>query len=67
MAHIRDEVHPVPSSKRPTRKVTAGALAGAVTIIGVYVAGLFGAEVPAEVASSVTTVLTFAAGYVVRD
>lgn len=51
----------------PTRKVTAGALAGAVTIIGVYVAGIFGADVPAEVASSITTLLTFVAGYIVKD
>lgn len=55
------------ASRQPTRKVTAAALAGAVTIIVVYVAGLFGADVPAEVASSVTTLLTFVAGYFVRD
>jgi len=63
MAHIRDEVGP---SKRPTKKVTAGGLAGAVTTLAVFAAGQFGVEVPPEVASSATVVLTFAAGYLVR-
>ncbi len=57
-------IQPTPT---PTRKVTAGALAGAVTIIAVYVAGLFGADIPAEVASSITVLLTFAASYIVKD
>ena len=51
----------------PTRKVTAGALAGAVTVIGVAIAEAFGVVVPAEVASSITTVLAFVASYFVRD
>lgn len=51
----------------PTRKVTAGALAGAVTILAVFVFGQFGVDIPAEVSSSVTVLLTFAASYVVRD
>lgn len=61
MAHI------TPASKKPTRKVTAGALAGAVTTIGIAVARAFDVEVEPEVASSVTVVLTFAASYVVHD
>lgn len=57
----------VTTSKRPTRKVGAGALAGAVTIIGVWIAGQFGLDVPGEVGSAITTVLTFGASYMVRE
>ena len=67
MAHIRDEVHPQPVSKRPTKKVTAGALAGAVTTLGIAVARSFDVVVEPEVASAATVVLTFAASYVVHD
>lgn len=67
MAHIRQEVHPQPPSKRPSRKVTAGALAGALVTIAVYVGELFEVQVPAEVAASAVTVLTFATSYLVRD
>ena len=54
-------------SKKPTRKVGAGALAGAVTVIGVFIAESLGADIPAEVASSITTILAFAASYLVPD
>lgn len=47
----------------PTSKVFAGGAAGAVSIILVYVAGLFGLAVPAEVASAFTVLLSFAASY----
>ena len=60
MAHVTP-------TKTPGRKVGAGALAGAVTVIGVYVAESFGAEVPPEVASAVTTVLSFVTSYLVRE
>lgn len=49
--------------EKPVAKVTAGALAGAVTVILVWVAGLAGVEIPPEVASAITTVLSFIAGY----
>ncbi len=65
MAHVREPRNQ--PSPLPTRKVTAGALAGAVTVIGVAVAEAFGLVVPAEVASSVTTVLAFIASYFVKD
>ena len=48
------EIHP---------KVAAGSLAGAITIIIVFVAEKLGLEVPAEVASAFTVILSFAAGY----
>ena len=47
----------------PRPKVVAGGVAGALTVVVVYVAGLFGLDVPAEVASSFTVLVSFAAGY----
>ena len=44
----------------PTRKVGAGAVAGAITIVGFYVLGeLWDIHPPAEVGAAVTTLLTF--------
>ena len=53
---------PGPSLK-PVKKVTAGGVGGAVVVIAVYVAGLFGVEVPAEIASAATVLVGFGAGY----
>lgn len=47
----------------PVNKVWAGGAAGAASVILVYVAGLFGLAVPAEVASAFTVLLSFAAAY----
>lgn len=44
-------------------KVRAGSLAGAVSILIVFFLSEVGVEVPPEVASAITTVLSFAAGY----
>ena len=50
----------------PDRKVTAGALAGAVTVIGGWALREFaGVDLPAEVASAATTILTFGVAYFV--
>ena len=55
-------------SATPTRKVGLGAVAGALTIIIVWVASDFGGiDVPAEVASAFTAILTFATSYFVKD
>jgi len=55
----------------PTRKVGAGALAGAVSIVLVWTLNnlvLTGpTKITGEVASAITTILTFAVGYFVRD
>lgn len=48
----------------PKPKVLAGGAAGAFTIIVVWVAGMFGIDVPAEVASAFTVLVSFAAGYI---
>lgn len=50
------------------RKVGSGALAGALSIILVWVIKTFGGhELPAEVASGVTTVMTFVTSYFVTE
>lgn len=56
------------NGNRPTRKVGAGALAGAVSIIAVWVLRqFFDIEVPGEVASAGTTVLTFGTSFFVSE
>jgi hypothetical protein len=52
---------------KPVRKVGAAGLAGAVSVILVWVATLAGVEMPAEVAAAITAVLAFGAGYLVPD
>ena len=46
-------------------KVQAAGWAGAVTILLVWVAGLFGLDVPPEAASAFTVLVSAVAGYVV--
>ena len=50
----------------PTNKVAAGTLAAAVSVLLVWVLGIW-VEVPAEVASALTTVLGFVAAYFVPE
>lgn len=45
-------------------KVKAGGVAGAVSILIVFFLGQVGVEVPAEVASAITTVISAIAGYI---
>jgi hypothetical protein len=47
----------------PQPKVVAGGVAGAFTIVLVWIAGELGVDVPAEVASAFTVLVSFAAGY----
>ena len=52
----------------PSRKVGSAALAGGLSIILVWAIKQFGhVEIPPEVASGITTVLSFITGYVVED
>ena len=51
----------------PNRKVGAGLLAGAFTIILVWAVGMAGVKVPAEVASAFTTILSFLTSYFVVE
>lgn len=52
---------------KPTRKVGAAGLGGAAAVIIVWVVGAFGVDVPAEVASAFSTVLGFAAGWLITE
>jgi len=53
------------SSAAPIRKVWVGAIAGAATTIVVWVLSLAKVDVPAVVASAITTILTFVISYLV--
>jgi hypothetical protein len=53
-------------SPSPTVKVAAGSTAGAVSVVLVYAIGLVH-QVPAEVGSALTVIVTFLVGYLVRD
>lgn len=44
-------------------KVAAGAIAGAIVTVAIYLLSLFGVTMPGEVAAALTTLLTAAAGY----
>ena len=53
-------------SRKPTKKVAAAGTAGAASIVLVWLLGQAGVEVPAEVASALTTLIAFAGGYLKR-
>lgn len=58
---------PKSSSITISRKVAAGGLAGSLTIILVWVLNTaIGVDVPPEVASAFTTILTFGTGFIVN-
>jgi hypothetical protein len=50
----------------PTTKVAAGSTAGAISVVLVYVLG-FVHQVPAEVGSAITVIVTFLVGYLVKE
>lgn len=52
---------------QPTQKVAAAGIGGSLSIVLVYILGQFGLEVPPEVASAVTALVSFGAGYLVRE
>lgn len=51
----------------PYPKVQNAGIAGAVTVLVVWVAGLVGLDVPPEVASAFTTLVAFGAGYLTHE
>jgi hypothetical protein len=55
----------------PSRKVGASALAGALSVVVVWVLNTFvltgAVKITGEVASAITTIFTFAVGYMVRE
>ena len=55
-------------TRLPTRKVTVGAMAGAVVAIAAWASKAYAAvEIPADVAIALTTLLTFVVQYFVPD
>lgn len=55
-------------TRKPTNKVTAGVLAGAVVTILTFVAGqFFGVSVSPEVATGLTTFVTFVVSYFTKE
>lgn len=62
MATVKQE------SPLPTRKVTAATLAGAATVLIVWLAGDFGGvEIPPEAASALTVFFSLLFGYFVKE
>lgn len=52
----------------PTRKVSAVGIGGAISIIFIYLVGaVFNVELPSEVASALTLIISFLSGYLVKE
>jgi hypothetical protein len=51
----------------PTTKVAAGGIAGALTVLVVWILGLLHVTVPPEVASALTVMITFISSYLVKQ
>lgn len=49
---------------KPSSKVATAGLAGAASVMLIWILGQMSIRVPAEVGSAMTTLLSFAAGYV---
>lgn len=55
-------------SAAPTNKVSAAGIGGSVSVVLIWLVNtVFEIEVPAEVAASIATVISFASGYIVRE
>jgi len=52
---------------KPKPKVAAGTLAGALTVMAVWIASLFGAEIPGFVAAAMVTILGFIVAWFVPE
>lgn len=63
---IQDETVNQPTAA-PTNKMVAVGVSGALTVVLVYVLGEFGVDMPVEVASAITVLISFASGYMTRN
>ncbi len=55
-------------SSAPTNKVAAGGIGGSISVVILYlIETIFDISIPAEVAASAATVISFAAAYLVRE
>jgi len=61
------ESYGVGRSNRPDRKVAAAGVAGAATVLIVFILGQFGVEIPESVGAAITALLAFLAGYFKRE
>lgn len=55
------------NSKKPTPKIAAAGTAGAAAIVLVWVAGLFGVDMPEYVAVAIGALAAAGAGYIKSD
>lgn len=53
--------------KKPNRKVGSGALAGAISIVFVWVVSLFGVDIPGVVGAAIATIFGFITAYFVPE
>ncbi len=49
---------------QPTAKMTAVGVSGAATLVIIYLLSLANVEIPAEVASALTILISFGSGYI---
>ena len=54
-------------SNRPTPKVAAAGISGAITVLLIWIAGLTGVPLTPEVASAITLLIMSAAAYFKKD
>lgn len=54
-------------TNQPTTKVAAAGVGGSLTVLVIYVLGLFGVDLPPEVASALSALISFGAGYIVKE
>jgi hypothetical protein len=54
-------------SMAPTTKLAAGGVAGALTVLVVWILGLLPVPVPPEVASALTVIISFITSYLVKQ
>ncbi|WP_153008332.1 MULTISPECIES: hypothetical protein [Rhodococcus] len=55
------------ATAKPTAKVAATGIAGSIAIVLIWVAGLAGIDMPAEVAAAITAIIAFGAGYMKKS
>lgn len=67
---MAEEAKPKKKTPRaPSKTVTTGGVAGALTIVVAWIAGVIwpSLDIPAEVQGAFTVVVTFVAAWIVRD
>ncbi|WP_439946520.1 hypothetical protein [Streptomyces sp. BBFR109] len=51
----------------PTAKVAAAGIGGSVSIVLIWMLNQLGIDMPVEVASAITAIVSFLAGYLVKE